>query len=109
MKTRYIRYRGRKINMGGRHIKGIYHYRNLYTWLVYRRRDDMEEKHIIILTPDNRELKALHRMISEQVFALRQICREEKELLPFFAEQILLDLKVCRNLLSLLEEARATN
>lgn len=73
------------------------------------RRDGMEEKHVLILTPDDRELEALHRMISEQVFALRQMCREEKELLPFLAEQILLDLKVCRNLLSLLEEARAGN
>jgi len=73
------------------------------------RRDGMEEKHVLILTPDNRELEALHRMISEHVFALRKICREEKELLPFFAEQIFLDLKVCRNLLSLLEEARAGN
>jgi hypothetical protein len=109
MKTRYIRYRGRKINMGGRYIKGIYHYRNLHTWEVCRKGDGMEEKHIIILTPNNRELKALHRMVSEQVSVLRQICREEEELLPFFAEQILLDLKVCWNLLSLLEEARATN
>jgi len=73
------------------------------------RRDGMEEKHVLILTPDNQELEALHRIISEQVFVLRQICREEKELLPFFAEQILLDLKVCLNLLSLLEEARAGN
>ena len=73
------------------------------------RRDGMEERHVIILTPDNRELEALHRIISEHVLVLRQICREEKELLPFFAEQILLDLKVCRNLLSLLEEARAIN
>jgi hypothetical protein len=109
MKTRYIRYRGCRLNLRGRYIKGIYHYRNLYTWLVYRRRDGMEEKHIIILTPDNRELKALHRMVSEQVFVLRQICREEEDLLPLFAEQILLDLKVCRNLLFLLEEARAIN
>jgi hypothetical protein len=48
-------------------------------------------------------------MISEQILVLRQICREEKELLPFLAEEILLDLKVCRNLLSLLEETRAGN
>lgn len=73
------------------------------------RRDGMEEKHVLILTPDNQELEALHRMVSEQIFVLMEICREEKELLPSFAELILLDLKVCRNLLSLLEEARATN
>jgi hypothetical protein len=73
------------------------------------RRDGMEEKHVLILTPDNRELESLHRMISEQILVLRQICREEKELLPFLAEEILLDLKVCRNLLSLLEETRAGN
>ena len=69
----------------------------------------MEEKHVLILIPDNRELEALHRMISDYVSALRQVCIEEKELLPFFAEQALLDLKVCLNLLSLLEEARAGN